>query len=223
MELDVLIRRPPTDRGFTLVEILVAIGLLSGVLLAMAPLFMLSMKTNSSSFDRSTAAAFAKESLEKLVLLPSGDATYLRMGTGKNCYTSDPRCANGLSSSCPCTTGTTVTNVTPGTAVSGGATLPAMSSKYYYKYIPNGASAAVATPNPFSTYYTIQEFAFSPAPLGSAPSLGTPVTAGSSVNYDVKRVDIYVKSSKAGLVGLEGITMTAYIRNSYADSANPGY
>ncbi len=223
MAVDVLMRRKRIDGGFTLVEILVAIGLLAGVLLAMAPLFMLSMKTNNSAFDRSTAAAFAKESLEKLVLLPSGDATYLRMGTGTNCYTSDPRCVNGLSSSCPCTTGTTVTKVTPGTAVNSGATLPAMSSKFYYTYIPNGTSTAKATPNPFSTYYTIQEFAFSPAPLGSAPALGAAVTAGSSVNYDVKRIDVYVKSSKAGLIGLEGITMTGYIRNSYADSANPGY
>ncbi len=60
-------------KGFTLVETLVAILLLAFAALALAPLFVSGMQTNASAFDYTMANTLAKEKIESLTLLPSGD------------------------------------------------------------------------------------------------------------------------------------------------------
>jgi prepilin-type N-terminal cleavage/methylation domain-containing protein len=218
MKQDIEPRR--IESGFTLVETLVAIALLAVVLLAMAPLFLSGLKLNSGASDKTSANTLAKEALEEALLLPSGDTTYLRMGTGSKCYTSDPRCAGGAGSiGCPCPSGVTMTQVTPGTAVNGGATLPQLAPRFVYA----SSGSTTGVPNPYTIFYTVQEFAFIPGTPGNPPTLGSQLTAGATQSYDVKRVDVYVNSSKNGLFGLRGVTVTGFIRNTYFDPNNPGF
>jgi prepilin-type N-terminal cleavage/methylation domain-containing protein len=60
-------------KGFTLVETLVAILILAIAALALAPLFVTGMQTNASAFDYTMANTLAKEKIEAVTLLPSGD------------------------------------------------------------------------------------------------------------------------------------------------------
>ncbi len=64
-------RRP---RGMTFPEVLVTLAILAIALLALAPLFTISVKTNVSSSELSTANTLAREKLEELMLYPTTDA-----------------------------------------------------------------------------------------------------------------------------------------------------
>lgn len=186
--------------GFTLVEALVSIAILAMATLAMAPLFVNSMKVNSTAFDRTMANTLAKEKLEEILLLPSGDPT-LRIPTNKSCYTNDPRCAASPYSGCPC-------QVTA--AIDTTLALDTPSTFYF-----TDKSTGKAVANPYNRYLTVQEFNLS--------SLTTPLVANPSTSYEVKRVDVYITSRRAGLLGLTGITETGYIRNTFSYAGNLGF
>lgn len=204
------------EKGFTLVEVLVAVALLAVVLLAMAPLFLSSVKLNSTAFDKTTADSLAKQQLEALTLLPSGDPTYLRMPAQATCWTSDPRCNSSTNpafpTGCPCLNTAAVTMATP-----GSTTMTPFPAHFYFDSVVPGASGATNVPvaNPYNIYTTVQEF--------SAADLTTPLAASGTQNYALKRVDVFVDSIKAGLIGLNGVTMTGYLRNTYSYPNNPGF
>ena len=61
------------ESGLTLVELLVALGLLSFVLLAIAPLFIMSMKSNFSANEYTSIHVLARDRLEQLMNLPFND------------------------------------------------------------------------------------------------------------------------------------------------------
>ena len=61
------------ESGLTLVELLVALGLLSFVLLAIAPLFIVSMKSNFSANEYTSIHVLARDRLEQLMNLPFND------------------------------------------------------------------------------------------------------------------------------------------------------
>jgi prepilin-type N-terminal cleavage/methylation domain-containing protein len=65
--------RPAAQSGFTLVEILVAIVILSFVALGIAGLFSHSIKTNASGYDYALLATEARLALESLQALPFDD------------------------------------------------------------------------------------------------------------------------------------------------------
>jgi type IV pilus modification protein PilV len=67
-------RRPVrADAGFTLVEVLLALFILLVALLALANLFIVSMKLNATSHDETTATALAQEKLEEMKRIPYED------------------------------------------------------------------------------------------------------------------------------------------------------
>ncbi len=71
------------ERGLTLIEVLVALTLLSFGLLAMVPLFAGSVKTNASSNQLTNANTLAREKLEELIGYPTTD-TRLAVGNSSN-------------------------------------------------------------------------------------------------------------------------------------------
>ena len=62
-----------TRRGFSYLEVLAAMMVMSIGLLSLVPLFALGVKVNASSRDVATASALAKEKLEELIAYPSTD------------------------------------------------------------------------------------------------------------------------------------------------------
>lgn len=58
-------------RGLTLIEVLVALAILSLAMLALAPMFAMGVKVNASSSQLSVANTLAREKLEELIELPT--------------------------------------------------------------------------------------------------------------------------------------------------------
>jgi type IV pilus modification protein PilV len=54
------------QRGMTLIEVLVALSILAIAILALAPLFTISVKTNASAHQLTNANTLAREKLEEL-------------------------------------------------------------------------------------------------------------------------------------------------------------
>ena len=75
-------------------------------------------------------------------------------------------------------------------------------AKFYYR--DRRLAAPVA--NPYNRYITVQEFA--------ATDLTIPLASALTTAYGMKRVDVYVNSRKAGLIGLNGVTVTGYKKNT---------
>jgi prepilin-type N-terminal cleavage/methylation domain-containing protein len=200
MEMDAVMKHAHSTDGFTLVESLVAIALLAMAMLAMAPLFVNGMKMNSTAFDKTMANTFAKEKLEEALLLPSGDPK-LRIPAGSSCYTNDPRCAAAPFKGCPCVSTAAINK-----------TLPLDTPVTFY-YTDKRTGKAI--PNPYNRYLTVQEF--------NLTSLTTPLVASATNAYAVKRVDVYVTATRAGLLGLSGITETGFVRNTFSFPPNLGY
>jgi len=61
-----------TDSGFSLVEVLVALGLIAGALVALAQLFAISTESNLASRTTTYAVALAEQKLEELRALTYG-------------------------------------------------------------------------------------------------------------------------------------------------------
>jgi prepilin-type N-terminal cleavage/methylation domain-containing protein len=62
--------RPPGERGFTLIEVMVAIVILTVGLLSLAQMMVLATNSNSLSGRMTSASALAKEQLERLKAAP---------------------------------------------------------------------------------------------------------------------------------------------------------
>lgn len=173
--MDVL-KKARTADGFTLPEALVAILLLAIVLLATMPLFIAAMQSNGSAFDYTMANTLAKEKIEELMLIPSGDPSHLRLATGS--------------------TSLTVVDTVP---------------KFYFR----DKTSATPVADPYTRTAVVQEFLLA--------DLVTAIPASPTTKYDVKRVDVTVRSTRAGLRGLRGVTESAFLRNSNSYAGNPGY
>ncbi len=62
-----------SQRGMTLIEVLVALSILAIAILALAPLFTISVKTNASAQQLTSANTLAREKLEELSGYPRND------------------------------------------------------------------------------------------------------------------------------------------------------
>jgi type IV pilus modification protein PilV len=72
-----------TQRGLTLIEILVALSILAIAVLALAPLFTHAVRSNASSNQLANANTLAREKLEELSGYPRNDPR-LTVAAGKN-------------------------------------------------------------------------------------------------------------------------------------------
>jgi prepilin-type N-terminal cleavage/methylation domain-containing protein len=73
-----------SERGVTLIELLVALALLAFVLLGITPLFMASVKSNFSANEYTSIHVLARDRLEQLMNLPFTDD---QLAPGEHCVT----------------------------------------------------------------------------------------------------------------------------------------
>ncbi len=177
-----------SERGLTLIEVAVAMTLLAFGLLAIAPLFASSVKTNASSNQLGNVNALAGEKLEELIGYPATDAR-LAIADG----------ANAAAPAGMATTG-------PGSIVAANPRcvndLP-----LWYKPETGGVSFSSSSPGvgwrvfPYTRTYVIEQW---------APDLATRVTAPAT--YSVKLVTVTVRPTKGPFPGLRTTTQSAYVR-----------
>lgn len=175
------------ERGMTLIEVLLAMSLLSFGLLAIAPLFAGSVKTGASSNQLASSNTLAREKLEEVIgypatdprlLVPSGanaaaPAGVTSTGTG-SVVGSNASCENDLPNWYNPSTG----------AVSGAAGSP---GNGWYRY-------------PFQRTYTIEQY---------DADLTTRITAPSP--YVVKKVTVTVRATSGPFPGLRQTRQSVYV------------
>ena len=187
------------QRGMTLIEVLVALSILAIAILALAPLFTISVKTNASAHQLTNANTLAREKLEELSGYPRSD-TRLKVLDTKN--------AAGP-------TGTTIT--TPPLASVGlcdpvpGATPPRNwcdnDLPKWFQPSTGAVSYATTSPGitwfsyPYSRTYTVEQF---------DGTLVTRITAPAA--YVVKFITVTVRPTQGPFPGLRSTTQSLYLR-----------
>jgi prepilin-type N-terminal cleavage/methylation domain-containing protein len=181
-------RQAHLRRGFTLVEVVVAMMILGFGLLSIAPLFSGSIKTNASSNQLGNANGLTGEKLEELIEYPAIDPR-LAVPDGYNAAA-----APGVT--------TTGAGSTVGTNLFCANDLP-----LWYDPSTGDRSSATTSPGPgwqpypYARTYTIEQFAV---------DLSTRVASPGS--YAVKLVTVTVRSTKGPFPGLRSTTQSAYVR-----------
>lgn len=181
-------RQARRQRGVTLVEVLFALLLLSFGLLAVAPLFAGSVKTDASSNQLGGSNTLAREKLEQLIGYPSTDPR-LDVPAGDNAAA-----------------GTGVTTTGTGSVVGYNANcdndLPS-----WYNPATGATSTATSSPGtgwylyPYRRTYTIEQ-------LG--PDLTTRVTSPGA--YAVKRITVTVQATTGPFPGLRRTQQSVIVR-----------
>jgi len=182
-------RQPSSyQRGFTLVEVATAMAILGFGLLAIAPMFAGSVKTNASSNQLGSANGLAGEKLEELIEYPAVDPR-LTVPDGDNAAA-----APGVA-----TTGTG--------SVVGANLYCANDLPLWYDPASGERSFATSSPGPgwqaypYERTYIIEQF---------APDLTTRIAAPGS--YAVKLVTVTVRPTKGPFPGLRTTTQSTYVR-----------
>jgi len=174
------------QRGLTLIEILVALSILALAVLALAPLFTMSVRSNASSNQLTNANTLAREKLEELSGYPRNDP---RMTV------TAPNNAAGP------TTASTGTGSVVGINASCLNDLP----KWYQ---PSTGATSITAPTgagwfsyPYSRTYTVEQF---------DGDLTTRVTAPGA--YIVKLITVTVRPTAGPFPGLRQTTQSLYLR-----------
>jgi len=135
--IEATVRRPEAaERGFTLVEVLVAVLLMGLAMLAIAPLFANSLRSNATGWDYSVLNALAKQRLEELL----------------QCNFNDPRLAVPASAAFDGNPGQLYRNLVPATeTVNGVATQFPYELVYVVRDFPSAAIPSNGSmPDPIS-------------------------------------------------------------------------
>ena len=184
-------RRSP-QRGMTLIEVLIALVLLSFGLLAIAPLFASSVKNGASSNQLTNANTLAREKLEEVIGYPATDSR-LAVPVADNAAgpsgltTTGTGSVVGYNSACD---NDLPTWYTPSSeATSKAATSPGPG---WYRY-------------PYSRTYTIEQF-------GS--DLTTRVTSPATPpeTYFIKRITVTVRATMGPFPGLRQTKQSVWVR-----------
>lgn len=129
-------RASRSDAGVTLVEMLIALGLLGFILLGIAPLFLASVKSNYSANEYTSTHNLSRDKLEQLMNLPANHAD---LAPG-------PHSVNDLPATLP----------DPLTGAPGAVPNP-FQRTYEVRHFVNPPEALVPTPNPQPTPFTATE------------------------------------------------------------------
>ncbi len=179
-----------TQRGLTLIEILVALSILALAVLALAPLFTGAIRTNASSNQLTTANTLAREKLEELSGYPRND----------------PRLTIVDGSNAAAPTGVSVSTA-PGALIDNSNTWLLNDLPMWYQPSTGATSTAATSPGagwfrfPYSRVYTIEQFD------------GTLTTRIASPNaYVVKLITVIVQPTLGPLPGLRRTTQSLYLR-----------
>jgi type II secretory pathway pseudopilin PulG len=172
----------------TLVEVPLALAILSFGLLAIAPMFTGAVRTNASSNQLTNANTLAREKMEELIGFPSTDT---RLSIAANANAAGP-------------TGTTTTGT--GSIVAAN-TFCDNDLPRWYKPLTGATSAAATSPGigwysyPYSRTYTVEQF---------REDLTTRVLTPGT--YGVKLLTVVVRPTSGPLPGLRQTTQSVYVR-----------
>jgi Tfp pilus assembly protein PilV len=180
--------RKGPEEGVTIIEVLIALILLSFGLLAVAPLFAGSVKTDASSNQLGGANTLAREKLELLIGYPS----------------TDPRLAvpNGDNAAAPSGVTTTGSGSVVGYNASCDNDLPS-----WYNPSTGATSTATSSPGsgwyryPFRRTYIVEQFNADLTTRVSTPAA-----------YNVKRITVTVKATTGPFPGLRQTQQTVVVR-----------
>lgn len=176
------------ERGMTLIEVLVALSILAVALLALAPLFTVSVKTNASAHQLTNANTLAREKLEELSGYPRNDPR-LTVPDQKNAAA-----PNG------------VTDTGTGSIVGYNAACDNDLPKFYQ---PSTGAVSFATTSPGASWfsypytrtYTVEQF---------DGTLVNRITAPGA--YVVKLITVTVQPTQGPFPGLRRTTQSLYLR-----------
>lgn len=178
-----------SQRGLTLIEVLVALSILSIAMLALIPLFGMSVKTNASSSQLATANTLAREKLEELIGYPSTDPRLsIPSGSSTADKTNNTDCANDLPVWYNPTTG----------AISSAVTTPGLG---WYPY-------------PCTRTYTVQAFIVSDLANAKSSTASDESTFNGDPKlryYDVKLVTVTVQPASGPFPGLRRTSQSSYV------------
>jgi prepilin-type N-terminal cleavage/methylation domain-containing protein len=175
------------QRGLTLIEILVALSILALAVLALAPLFTYSIRTNASSNQLTNANTLAREKLEELSGYPRNDPR-LTVASGSNAAAPAGVTIAGATID---TTNTFVVNDLP----------------TWYQPSTGATSTAATSPGagwfqfPYLRTYTIEQF---------DGTLTNRITAPNA--YVVKLITVTVRPTSGPFPGLRQTTQSLYLR-----------
>lgn len=180
------------QRGLSLIEVMLAMLLLSYGLLAIAPLFSGSVKTGASSNQLASSNTLAREKLEEVIGYPSTDAR-LAVPVGANSATFPNDLPSGYNPS----TGA----VCPSPSF---PSCPALGQNGWYIY-------------PYTRTYTVQEFAADlttqvtepPPPI--PPPTPTPPPPPPPPAYAVKLVTVTVRATTGPFPGLRQTRQSVFV------------
>lgn len=187
-------KRPDTKptrrgaRGLTLVEVPIAMAILGFGLLAMAPLFTSSVKTNASSMQLTNANTLAREKMEELTGFPS----------------TDPRLQVPADANATGPTGTSTTGTGSIVVVN---TVCNNDLPKWYKPSTGATSIATSSPGagwylfPYTRTYTVEQFQGDLTTRSVAPA-----------TYAVKLVTVSVRPSSGPFPGLRQTSQSVYLR-----------
>ena len=176
------------ERGMTLIEVLVALSILAVALLALAPLFTVSVKTNASAHQLTNANTLAREKLEELSGYPRNDPR-LTVPDTKN-------------AAAPTGVTDTGTGSIVGTNTACDNDLPK-----WYQPVTGAVSFAASSPGaswfsyPYSRTYTVEQF---------DGTLVNRITAPAA--YVVKLITVTVRPTQGPFPGLRQTTQSLYLR-----------
>jgi prepilin-type N-terminal cleavage/methylation domain-containing protein len=188
MGLEVRMRFHRRQRGLTLIEVLVALSILAVALLALFPLFTVSVKTNASSHQLTNANTLAREKLEELSGYPRND----------------PRLTIADGSNAAAPAGVTI----PGTTFID-TNNPYVVNDLPKWYEPSTGAVSTATTSPGITWfaypytrtYTIEQF---------DGTLTNRITSPGA--YVVKLITVTVQPTQGPFPGLRRTTQSLYLR-----------
>jgi len=169
-----MVLRRRSSAGFTLVETLVAMGLFAIAMLAIAPLFIGSLKSNGAGQDFTVLNALAKQQLEQVM---------------QYAFT-DPRLA--------VPTGATISLVDQaGHSIGGSGQL------YRNEISPTQTDGTKTISFPYELDYIVQDYAMTDIKNGAVPPVSSldDSSAGWSSTGGAKMITVYVASSRKALQG----------------------
>ncbi|HSD72389.1 MAG TPA: prepilin-type N-terminal cleavage/methylation domain-containing protein [Thermoanaerobaculia bacterium] len=176
------------ERGLTLIEVTIAMALLGVGLLAIAPMFSGSVKTNASSNQLGNVNNLAGEKLEELIGYPAVDPR-LAVSNGANAAAA------------------------PGVSTTGSGSIVATNNfcandlPKWYEPSTGATSFSTSSPGtgwyafPYTRTYTIEQW---------AADLTTRVASPGA--YAVKLVTVTVRPTMGPFPGLRSTTQSAYVR-----------
>ena len=172
--MEMVLRRRFSE-GFTLVETLVAMGLMALAMLAVAPLFLGSLKSNGAGQDFTVLNALAKQQLEQVM---------------QYSFT-DPRLA--------VPTGATVSILNQ-----DGSTTNSSGQLYRNEFSTTQTDGTTSIGFPYELDYIVQDYAMTDIKNGATPPAVTNLddsSAGWSSTGGAKMITVYVASSRKALQG----------------------